>query len=292
MLRAAAKNFPQRHRRRRPGRLRAAARHAARRTTSRSRSDAASPQKAFQHVASYDTAISQYLRDPDDILPGLVHHRPQQALRHALRREPAPARRLLRRRERHEPEPGRHRLRRAAPRQGAVLQQHPGRRRRLDRRLRLPGADRRHRQAHEPLRPRHATTISPKPTGAPSPATPSPPSAASSPSTGASRWPSPRRSARRSTRSSSRPTTTTTALELLRKKRDLRILRAKPPSLAGLDYRRVVGGLLVQERDNIPDAQIEPKTVTKRAPDRRRDARPALRQSSASSTSSRTPSYS
>ncbi len=56
------------------------------------------------------------------------------------------------------------------------------------------------------------------------------------------------------------------ALDLLRKKRDLRILRATPPSLAGLDYRRVGGGLLVQERDDIPDAQIEPKAVTKRKP--------------------------
>ena len=56
------------------------------------------------------------------------------------------------------------------------------------------------------------------------------------------------------------------ALALLRKKRDLRILRAAPPSLAGLDYRRVVGGLLVQERDNIPDTQIEPKAVTQRKP--------------------------
>jgi phosphoribosylaminoimidazolecarboxamide formyltransferase/IMP cyclohydrolase len=56
------------------------------------------------------------------------------------------------------------------------------------------------------------------------------------------------------------------ALALLRKKRDLRILRATSPSLAGLDYRRVGGGLLVQERDDIPDAQIEPKAVTKRKP--------------------------
>jgi len=54
------------------------------------------------------------------------------------------------------------------------------------------------------------------------------------------------------------------ALELLRKKRDLRILRATPPSLAGLDYRRVVGGLLVQERDDIPDTQMDTKTVTDR----------------------------
>ena len=56
------------------------------------------------------------------------------------------------------------------------------------------------------------------------------------------------------------------ALAFLRKKRDLRILRATPPSLAGLDYRRVVGGLLVQERDDIPNTQIEPKAVTQRKP--------------------------
>ncbi len=56
------------------------------------------------------------------------------------------------------------------------------------------------------------------------------------------------------------------ALALLRKKRDLRILRASPPSPTGLDYRRVVGGLLVQERDNIPDDRIELKVVTRRQP--------------------------
>ena len=45
------------------------------------------------------------------------------------------------------------------------------------------------------------------------------------------------------------------ALAFLRKKRDLRILAAAPPSLDDLEYRRVVGGLLVQERDNILDEE-------------------------------------
>ena len=63
------------------------------------------------------------------------------------------------------------------------------------------------------------------------------------------------------------------ALALLRKKRDLRIIRAAPPAaVAEMDYRRVVGGLLVQERDNVPDDQVESKVVTKREPTSRETA--------------------
>ncbi|MDI6857948.1 MAG: bifunctional phosphoribosylaminoimidazolecarboxamide formyltransferase/IMP cyclohydrolase [Dehalococcoidia bacterium] len=57
------------------------------------------------------------------------------------------------------------------------------------------------------------------------------------------------------------------ALELLKKKRDMRILRAQPPKMAdSLNMHRVVGGLLVQERDALPDEQMELKVVTKREP--------------------------
>ncbi len=57
------------------------------------------------------------------------------------------------------------------------------------------------------------------------------------------------------------------ALERLRKRRDLRILRMpEGGSAPGLDYRRVSGGLLVQEADRRPDDGLELRVVTKRAP--------------------------
>jgi len=57
------------------------------------------------------------------------------------------------------------------------------------------------------------------------------------------------------------------ALERLRKRRDLRILRMPEGGAApGLDYRRVSGGLLVQEADRRPDEGLELRVVTKRAP--------------------------
>ncbi len=65
------------------------------------------------------------------------------------------------------------------------------------------------------------------------------------------------------------------ALERLRKRRDLRILRAdarpsgRMPEAApaeGWDYRRVLGGALVQESDRYPDDEMGLRVVTKRAP--------------------------
>lgn len=62
------------------------------------------------------------------------------------------------------------------------------------------------------------------------------------------------------------------ALELLQRKKDLRILKvALPPGYgkelpAALDVRRVKGGYLVQTTDNVPESQVELKPVTQRAP--------------------------
>jgi phosphoribosylaminoimidazolecarboxamide formyltransferase/IMP cyclohydrolase len=57
------------------------------------------------------------------------------------------------------------------------------------------------------------------------------------------------------------------ALERLQKRRDLRILRLSPDDAAsGVDLRRVSGGLLVQEADRYPDNEMELRVVTKRAP--------------------------
>jgi phosphoribosylaminoimidazolecarboxamide formyltransferase/IMP cyclohydrolase len=62
------------------------------------------------------------------------------------------------------------------------------------------------------------------------------------------------------------------ALELLEKKRNLRILVAELPPGYGktepayLDFRRVKGGFLVQSSDSIPEGSVNLKTVTKRTP--------------------------
>ncbi|MDH5696256.1 MAG: bifunctional phosphoribosylaminoimidazolecarboxamide formyltransferase/IMP cyclohydrolase, partial [Dehalococcoidia bacterium] len=62
------------------------------------------------------------------------------------------------------------------------------------------------------------------------------------------------------------------ALELLKKKKDLRILVAELPPDYGvapagyLDFRRVRGGLLVQGSDSLPEDSVSLRTVTKREP--------------------------
>ena len=62
------------------------------------------------------------------------------------------------------------------------------------------------------------------------------------------------------------------ALELLKRKKDLRILLAELPpgygqALPGyLDFRRVKGGFLVQASDSLPEDSVELRTVTRREP--------------------------
>jgi len=62
------------------------------------------------------------------------------------------------------------------------------------------------------------------------------------------------------------------ALELLKKKKDLRILVAELPPGYGqdgtgyLDIRRVKGGFLVQDSDSLPEGKVNLKTVTRREP--------------------------
>ncbi len=62
------------------------------------------------------------------------------------------------------------------------------------------------------------------------------------------------------------------ALELLKRKKDLRVLVAElPPGyskarLGYLDFRRVKGGFLVQTSDSLPEDSVKLRTVTKREP--------------------------
>jgi phosphoribosylaminoimidazolecarboxamide formyltransferase/IMP cyclohydrolase len=57
------------------------------------------------------------------------------------------------------------------------------------------------------------------------------------------------------------------ALEVLRAKKNLRVLRAgEPLAAAGLEYKQITGGMLVQTRDTHRLARGDLKIVTKRAP--------------------------
>jgi phosphoribosylaminoimidazolecarboxamide formyltransferase/IMP cyclohydrolase len=56
------------------------------------------------------------------------------------------------------------------------------------------------------------------------------------------------------------------ALEYIKKKKDVRILLAKPSDFKGYDYRRVEGGMLVQDPDIYPEEKLDLKTATKRQP--------------------------
>ena len=62
------------------------------------------------------------------------------------------------------------------------------------------------------------------------------------------------------------------ALELLKRKESLRLAQVAnylpSSSAAYLDYRRVRGGLLAQMPDNLSEAELKPRTVTKRQPSR------------------------
>jgi len=64
------------------------------------------------------------------------------------------------------------------------------------------------------------------------------------------------------------------ALKILKRKKDLRILQAELPSDYGkapagyLDFRKVKGGFLVQTADSVPESSVNLKTVTKRQPTR------------------------
>jgi phosphoribosylaminoimidazolecarboxamide formyltransferase/IMP cyclohydrolase len=57
------------------------------------------------------------------------------------------------------------------------------------------------------------------------------------------------------------------ALEVLKAKKNLRVLRAgKPETVAGLEYKQISGGMLVQTRDTHRSKRADLKVVTKRAP--------------------------
>ena len=200
---------------------------------------------------------------------------------HALRREPAPAGRLLRRAA----SPAEACVATAAPAagQGTVLQQHrryrrgAGMRQILRRRAGL-----RHRQARQSLRrgPRRQRCW--RPTSAPSRPTRPRPSAASLPSTARSTRPPPRPfSSASSWRSSSRPSVANEAPAGAGGQKER--ARAEPAAPwgetphHGLDYKRVTGGLLVQDRDLGRCRRADLKVVTQRAPTAAGTAGPAVR---------------
>ena len=167
MLRAARQEPRRRHRGGRSGRLRRAARRAAMPPASTSidtRSRLAA--KAFAHTAAYDTLVADYLtqqqqlpveRFPPRLPLVLDAHR-----RAALRREPAPARRVL-------PQlPGARRHSIASARfaagQGTVVQQHRRCRHRARMRAPVRRAGLRDRQARQSLRRRDGRAACATPT--------------------------------------------------------------------------------------------------------------------------------
>ncbi len=64
------------------------------------------------------------------------------------------------------------------------------------------------------------------------------------------------------------PEFTQEAIEILRSKKNLRLMRTGAASRVegGRDFKRVTGGLLVQARDRMTETQVEFKVVTKRPP--------------------------
>ena len=186
-------------------------------------------------------------------LPEPAGPRPREGRRPALRREPAPARRVLPRDDPSQRHPGR---RQPAAGRAAVVQQPARPRCRVPHRPRLHGPDRGHRQAHRPGRAGLRTTSSSRPTGTPSRPTRSRPSAASSGSTASSTARPPGRSPRTRTRRSWRPGFSEAAIGILRGKAGLEILAVPPDptdgmrdyGIANLDFKRVAGGLLVESR--------------------------------------------
>ena len=187
-------------------------------------------------------------------------HRPR------VRREPAPARRLLLagRRAHARALDGQ-----AGRRQGPLVQQRarPELRPPAGRGVQHPRV--RDHQAQQPVRRRDRQLRRARPTSAPSRAIRSRRSAASSASTGRSTASSRSCSSSSSARCCSRPRYTDDALELLESKPNMRILEDNERrrfNIAERDLKRVMGGLLVQDRDIDLEDRSEMEVVTERKP--------------------------
>ena len=131
--------------------------------------------EAFAYTARYDTAIARWFQEKRRGLPAAARARVREGARAALRREPAPARRLLR--------AGRRAHARAvddlaARRQGAVVQQPARPRRRPAAAGRVPDPGLRDHQAQQPVRRRGRRRPRSRPTSRRSSATRCPPTAA------------------------------------------------------------------------------------------------------------------
>ena len=149
MIRAAAKNSRFGGGRRPAGALRRDPHRAARRRRRTSRCAAGWRRRRIAHTAAYDAWIAAYMRARQAEFPTEMSIAGRLARAAQVRRERAPAGRLLSLRSR----PGRLWGRAAAAGQGARLQQHPGRVGGIAAGQRLRPAGRGDREAHEPVRP-------------------------------------------------------------------------------------------------------------------------------------------
>ena len=249
MLRAAAKNFayvvaglPARAVRARP-------RRAARAAALGSTRGARSRREAFATTAAYDAAIAALVRRRPS-LPGPAHRsasRRSPTSRTARTRTSAP-------RTTRELGARRHLLSRVEQLGGKELSYNnlADLEARAPDRARVRAAGRGDREAREPVRRRDRRRRSRRRTNGRSRPTRSPRSAACSSSTGRSRASSAGGSRSTSSRCCSRPSSSDEALEALRAKTALRLLRdreRRAETPGERDYKRVLGGLLVQERD-------------------------------------------
>ncbi len=222
--------------------------------------------EAFSYTARYDAAIARWFLAEAGGLPDGADVGLREGDRPRLRREPASARRLLR--------PGRRAHARALERQagggqGPLVQQRarPQRRPPAGRGVQRPGL--RDRQAQQSVR-RRDRQLRPRGLRARArlrpavgvrwrrlPQPPDRPRAG-----GAGRWSS-------SARCCSRPHYTEEALELLESKPNMRILEDNERrrfDIAERDLKRVMGGLLVQDRDIDLEDRSQMEVVTERKP--------------------------
>ncbi len=227
---------------------------------------------AFGVVAAYHAEIAAYLNQiSGTAFPKRLAVVLEKVADLRLRREPAPARRLL---PRDHPSVGLARRRDAAPGRSADVQQPARPRRRLPdrrattRRRRWPSPSTPIRSAWRP------TTSSWRPTARRSRPTRSPRSAASWASTASSTARPPARSRPTPTRPSIAPGYSEAALGLLAAKPGLELL-AVPASptdgmrdygIANLDFKRVGGGLLVETLDAVDLDRSQLQVVTRRRP--------------------------
>ena len=204
---------------------------------------------AFARTAAYDSAIARWFQRGGDF-PGDIRPVVRPRARAPVRREPAPGGGLLRGARRSHASPC---VRRPAPGEGALVQQPQRSLRGAPADVRARGAGVRDREAREPVRGRCRRDDRGGVREGARGRSASPRTGASSSSTARSARRSPRRWQSQFVEVLFAPGYEAPALEALARKQSLRVLvhaEQRGVDEGERDYRRVLGGLLVQERDS------------------------------------------